>query len=931
VTAGAAAGGAGAQPRTEIRVLGTPAIAVDGRDLAAPELRARQARVLITLLVIAGRDGVEREALAAAIWPGDRPRTWEAALSALVSRLRAMFARTAAGSDVLTFDAGAYRFELGARVTADVEEVIAATKEAHEALATGDADTARAKASESLARFRGPVLPGEHSDLVLDARARVAAMQRDAEAVMRNAVVEHDQPQEATGSPSPDVDVDVEVEGTQPPVPATNGVGRVLTGALVVLVVIATAVGAYALRERSRAQRSARDARARSLSVEAVALRATQADLAMLLAVQANRLRDAPETRSALLSVLEEPPGVSRFLHTDAPVTALCAGPSAGTLVTGHANGNVVLWDPEQRDPLVVRASAVASPVRAVALARDGTRAATGTDDGTVRQWNARTGKPLGRAIVYRSPATNAAVGVVTLGYAGDALVVVGRDGTYRRYSSTGGALDAGTMGLPPADANTASLQTIDRSGSVIARAGDAGVALWDVTQSATVRIALPTKPAASLTALAIAPDAAVVATGAANRVEWWSATTAAPVGTPSTFTAAVSAIAFAPNGRTVAVGLANGEVRLVDVERGTAPAATLGGASERVTALAFDATGARVFVGRATGSTAVYGLDDLTFVRRLSRHDGTGRSVAFGGRGLVVGAGSGPATIWATGGTRPARAVAAEHADLVTTRPGTGDIAIAAGGRIVLADAVSPDERELVALPARAGRIVALAFDDTGTRLAFATSEGGVAVLAVDDRYASVPVRLGRGIRSLAFGARGELWIADRRGVRSYDAANGRGLRVVRDPRVGGTAAIAVDPSAGRLALGTPDGVVFVDLDDLTVHGPSIGDRGPVRAVAFAGDGSMFAAAFGAGDVALWDGRTAQPLGAPFGLGRPTALAFAPDGRSLAVLGSDGEAALVATGPATWQRLACTVAGRRLTRTEWEEFVPGTRYRPAC
>jgi hypothetical protein len=34
---------------------------------------------------------------------------------------------------------------------------------------------------------------------------------------------------------------------------------------------------------------------------------------------------------------------------------------------------------------------------------------------------------------------------------------------------------------------------------------------------------------------------------------------------------------------------------------------------------------------------------------------------------------------------------------------------------------------------------------------------------------------------------------------------------------------------------------------------------------------------------------------------------------------------------PASWERRACEVAGRRLTRAEWKAALPGRDYAPAC
>ena len=101
--------------------------------------------------------------------------------------------------------------------------------------------------------------------------------------------------------------------------------------------------------------------------------------------------------------------------------------------------------------------------------------------------------------------------------------------------------------------------------------------------------------------------------------------------------------------------------------------------------------------------------------------------------------------------------------------------------------------------------------------------------------------------------------------------------------------------------------------------------------AVTYSPDGSMFAAAFDDGNVALWDGPSLQALGAPLPLTRANALAFSPDSGFLAVLGLDGNAAMVTTDAELWRRTACEIASRQLTRTEWETFLPGMRYNPAC
>ena len=57
----------------------------------------------------------------------------------------------------------------------------------------------------------------------------------------------------------------------------------------------------------------------------------------------------------------------------------------------------------------------------------------------------------------------------------------------------------------------------------------------------------------------------------------------------------------------------------------------------------------------------------------------------------------------------------------------------------------------------------------------------------------------------------------------------------------------------------------------------------------------------------------------------------LSPDGRRLLITSSDGTRAVWEIDPESWARRACELANRTLTRDEWERFLPGRRYAPAC
>jgi WD40 repeat protein len=103
------------------------------------------------------------------------------------------------------------------------------------------------------------------------------------------------------------------------------------------------------------------------------------------------------------------------------------------------------------------------------------------------------------------------------------------------------------------------------------------------------------------------------------------------------------------------------------------------------------------------------------------------------------------------------------------------------------------------------------------------------------------------------------------------------------------------------------------------------------IRSAALSPDGRLLAATSLGGAGGLWDVRSRRPVGAALsgGTGDPVATAFL-GGSLLAVLHERGGVAWDVR-PGAWKRHACVVAGRALTRGEWQALLPRHRYAPAC
>lgn len=267
-------------------------------------------------------------------------------------------------------------------------------------------------------------------------------------------------------------------------------------------------------------------------------------------------------------------------------------------------------------------------------------------------------------------------------------------------------------------------------------------------------------------------------------------------------------------------------------------------------------------------------------------------------------------------------------------------------------------------ALDSRNSVVWQVAFSPDGRLLAVAVDPNGVKGFNVQKRQGEVQFwdvesrrRVGRAIApgggsvlSLAFSRDGtllatgsyfgrlDLWEVATR------AHHGKPMRVADD----GLLSVAFDASGRLVAGGGAIGPVRVwrVADQRPAFPPLSGHTGPVTGTAFDPAGSFLATTSLLGGTRLWDPATglgyggelvaspipdslAPSIGLPF-LGLRNA--FSPHGKLLAVGGAEARGMLWNVDPAVWRRRACAIAGRNLSREEWNLYLPsGTPYRATC
>jgi len=162
----------------DIRVYLTGRLSLEvGGELVIDEsqFRGRQGRLAFAYLVCERTHPVRREDLAEVLWPGETPTAWEADLSALVSRLRGLLARTTPNPKELFISGGSgnYQLHLPPDTWVDLEAAAFTIDDAEGALRAGDPRRAWGPANVAVTIARRPFLSGEQGEWVESQRRKL--------------------------------------------------------------------------------------------------------------------------------------------------------------------------------------------------------------------------------------------------------------------------------------------------------------------------------------------------------------------------------------------------------------------------------------------------------------------------------------------------------------------------------------------------------------------------------------------------------------------------------------------------------------------------------------------------------------------------------------------------------------------------------------